>query len=93
MPVTRSAKKALRVSVRRNLENLRIKRLLRGALKSASKEKLAKTFSAIDKAVKFNVIHENKAGRLKAQLSKRFGSSSPKSIAGRPAKSTKKTRR
>lgn len=93
MPVTRSAVKALRVSIRRRAENLGVKRSLKSALKGISKEKIAATFSAIDKAVKFGVIHQNKANRLKSQLAKKYGSPvrRSKKLQGKSPK--KKTRR
>ena len=93
MPVTRSAKKALRVSRRRHEENLRVKKALKDALKRASKERLNDTYSAIDKAVKFDIIHTNKAARLKSRLVARFGrpvSPSPKKRKPKPVKKLKR---
>ena len=75
MPVTRSAKKALRRDQRRRVVNLRIKKKMRSALKKAkekpTKENLAAAYSAIDRAAKKKVIHKNKAARLKSRLMKR----------------------
>jgi ribosomal protein S20 len=42
-----------------------------GKMKTAAgKDSLTEAFSAVDKAVKRNLIHKNKAARLKSQLSK-----------------------
>lgn len=72
MPVTKSAKKALRRDKRRAIVNLRIKRRMKAALKRAkerpTKKNLALAYSAIDKAAKKKVIYKNKAARLKSRL-------------------------
>lgn len=71
MPILRSAKKALRVSLRKKAINLKTKEKLKKALKSFKKQPLEKNlrlaFSALDKAVKKKIISRNKAARLKAQ--------------------------
>lgn len=77
MPKTHSAKKALRVSREREMHNRRLVQNYKSSLKrlkeSRGKETLmAKAFSAIDKAAKANVIHKNKAARLKSVLAKKF---------------------
>lgn len=74
MPILSNAKKALRSSERKAQHN----RLVRAKLKTASDrmkakpsaEGLSAVFSAIDKAVRRNVVHRNKAARLKSQMSK-----------------------
>lgn len=76
MPISKSAKKALRVSKRNNLINRRRKLIIKAALKGVSNETVNRAFSLIDKAVKWRIFHTNKAARLKAQLSKKF--SAPK---------------
>ncbi len=73
MPNTSSAKKALRQAEKRNLANVAFKVMLKRSLKTVSKETLAKTTSLIDKAVKRNLIHKNKASRMKSQLAKAHG--------------------
>jgi small subunit ribosomal protein S20 len=80
MPNTKSAKKALRSSIRKNKFNLVKKFKVRNSLKqfrkslteeaNKSSEALSKVFSAIDKAVKTNLIHKNTAARKKSRLSK-----------------------
>jgi len=72
MPVTKSAKKALRVDRRRTVVNRKIREKLRVALKEArqdlSKTNIEKAQSVLDRAAKKNVIHKNKASRLKSRL-------------------------
>jgi len=74
MPLIESAKKALRQDKRRTIVNRNIKEALRLALKEArekrSSKSLSKAFSALDIAAKKNVIHRNKASRLKSRLTK-----------------------
>jgi small subunit ribosomal protein S20 len=80
MPVLKHAKKKLRQDKRRTADNLRIKEGYKKAIKLARKnptiEAISKAFSNIDKAAKQNIIHENKAARLKAALSKVPGTKS-----------------
>ena len=84
MPITQSAKKALRQSFRRRTINLKkkeaYKRLIRDIRKLAvdgKKDEAAKLlpslYRALDKAAKTNVIKKNKAGRLKSRITKLFG--------------------
>lgn len=74
MPVTKTAKRALRSSKRKESVNKRIVSSLDNAIKLAkktkSKENIKKGFSLTDRAVKNKVIHKNKAARIKSQLSK-----------------------
>lgn len=81
MPITRSAKKALRQSERRRRRNLikkeAYKRLIRDVRKAVSAGKtdeaqklLPRLYQALDKAAKTNVIKKNKAARLKSRLTK-----------------------
>lgn len=74
MPVTRSAKKALRQDRRRTIINKRIRRRVKEALKEArenpTKKTLALAASVLDRATKKHVIHKNKAARLKSRLAK-----------------------
>ena len=80
MPLIKSAKKAVRTSDRRKIENdltrAKVKNAVKG-LKSAvlKKDKKADTllteaYKQLDLAAKKNVIHKNKAARLKSQLAK-----------------------
>lgn len=74
MPVTTTAKRALRGS--KNKESInkiilgKLEVAVRVARKSKTAEKVTKAVSLADKAAKKKVIHKNKAARIKSQLSK-----------------------
>ena len=80
MPITKSAKKAIRGSARKKLINDRRKREMKDAMKKL--EKTAKTskeeakkflnraYQAIDKAAKRGIIKINNASRKKSRLAK-----------------------
>jgi small subunit ribosomal protein S20 len=74
MPVTKTAKRALRGSKRKEDVNKLIKSQLeaaiRAAKKGATKEKIKKAISLADRAAKKHVIHRNKAARIKSTLSR-----------------------
>lgn len=74
MPILKNAKKALRSSKRKATVNSRVKSRMKTAIDSVktmpSAETVSEAFSRIDRAVKYNLLHKNKAGRLKSQLSK-----------------------
>ncbi|HNV45256.1 MAG TPA: 30S ribosomal protein S20 [Candidatus Woesebacteria bacterium] len=74
MPILKNAKKALRVSERKNIVNRKVKSQVKTAIdqaiKEPSQENLAKASSKIDRAVKKNLIHKNKAARVKSRLAK-----------------------
>lgn len=74
MPVTESAKKALRRDKRRATVNLRIKHRLKAAVKQfrlkPTEKKLRLTHSLIDRAAKKKVFKKNKSARLKLRLTK-----------------------
>ena len=70
-----SAKKRIRSSKTRNEENKYLHKTIRNAIKSLSSDKentkkVPKIVSMIDKLEKRNVIHKNKAARLKSKLMK-----------------------
>lgn len=73
MPVTKTAKRALRSSRRKQTHNKRIITALEIAMrkvkKNPTKESVKKAISAADKAAKKGVIHQNKANRLKSRIS------------------------
>ena len=73
MPITKSAKKSLKVSRVKQAQNYKAKVLLDKALKNVDEKKVNQTVSTIDKAAKIGIIHKNKAARLKSALSKKFG--------------------
>lgn len=74
MPVTKSAKKKLKKDKARTRQNQKLENLLKSAVKKAQKgktEKLMKeAIKLADKATKKNIIHKNKAARLKSKLSR-----------------------
>lgn len=79
MPITKSAKKAVRSSARKKVFNARRKRAMRAVIKNIrtlveqkkhhDAEKLLPTaYKAIDKAAKRGVIKKNTAARKKSRL-------------------------
>ncbi|MEP7166892.1 MAG: 30S ribosomal protein S20 [Candidatus Woesebacteria bacterium] len=74
MPITKSALKALRQDRRRAETNRpirsRVKTTLDELKTAQSQTALSSAFSAIDRALKKNLIHRNKAARLKSKASK-----------------------
>lgn len=94
MPVIRSAKKKLRKDIKRELANDRIRvslaKTLKAVRKNPSVKLLALSTKALDKAAKKNIIHKNKAARIKSKLAKlKFPKSTPKKIPPSPKKSSK----
>lgn len=67
MPITSSAKKALRVARVKKANNDKLRKKLKLLLKKPTKN-LSDVISLIDKATKKRVIHKNKANRLKSIL-------------------------
>jgi len=83
MPITSSAKKALRQNRKRKLHNLTyrdsIKSLMKKGLSLAREEKhdelkglLPSAYKALDKAAKVGVIKKNTAARRKSLLAKKL---------------------
>lgn len=74
MPVTKTAKRALRSSKRKEARNKLITTRLNIAIRLAKKEKTKKRIleavSLADRAAQKRVIHKNKAARIKSTLSK-----------------------
>ncbi len=85
MPVTKTAKRALRSSEQKASVNTIIIKDLDTAIRQAKKTKslaaVKKASSLADRAAKKKVIHKNKAARIKSSLSK----------LAKPAKTVKKT--
>lgn len=74
MPVTKSAKKKFRQDKRKtlqnkNLENL-FKKMIKMAQKNPTEENIKKAVIHVDKSAKKNIIHKNKAARIKSTLYK-----------------------
>ena len=72
MPITKSAKKSLRVSRTKQAQNYANKVKLEKALRKVDEKTVNSTVSLIDKAAKTGLIHKNKAARLKSQLAKKI---------------------
>jgi ribosomal protein S20 len=76
MPVTKTAKRALRSSKKKAKVNSSILSTLeiaiRVAKKSATAKNIQKVFSLTDRAAKSKVIHKNKAARVKSTFSKKL---------------------
>lgn len=74
MPVTKTAKRALRGSKKKLNVNTSIRAKLEAAIRIAKKsktgEKISSAIKLADRAAKKNTIHKNKAARIKSMLSK-----------------------
>jgi small subunit ribosomal protein S20 len=74
MPITKGAIRKLRADKKKSALNLKVKTAYKQAVSSMRKHPSIKTlrevFSKVDRAAKTNVIHKNKASRLKSRLSK-----------------------
>lgn len=74
MPVTKTAKRALRSSKRKEAVNkvllARLEIALRKAKKQSTAKNIKKAISLTDKAAKKKIFHKNKAARIKSKLSK-----------------------
>ncbi|MEK7521491.1 MAG: 30S ribosomal protein S20 [Patescibacteria group bacterium] len=74
MPIIKSAKKQMRHSRRNKLANDKRRSAFREAIKafraSPTQKLLQNVFSTLDRAVDNQVIHANRAARLKSNLSK-----------------------
>lgn len=90
MPVTKQAIKKVRQDKRKTAINLKLKIAYKKAVsefrKSQTAVNLTKAFKALDRAAKVNIIHKNKAARLKSRLSKKL---TPKSTKVTPKKTVK----
>lgn len=88
MPITKSAKKALRQNLRRRVRNLIYKKKIKNLLKEVkslvsqkkieeAKKILPQIYKTLDKAAKRGVIKKNTASRKKSRITKlinKFGS-------------------
>lgn len=72
MPISKSAKKSLRVSQHKTALNRYRKALIKEALKNVTPSTASKAISMIDKGVKWNLFHQNKAARMKSALTKQL---------------------
>ena len=102
MPVTKTAKRALRSSKRKEAINKQIRGSLEVAIRIAKKsskgrsasgrkkseEAIIAAISQADRAAKKHLIHKNKASRIKSSLSKLL----PRQARGDKKPSTKRTK-
>jgi small subunit ribosomal protein S20 len=93
MPVTKQARKKLRQDARREQKNDSLRSKLKKTVKNTRKSPSVKTLSAaakiIDKTAKKNVIHKNKAARLKSRLAKLASLGTSKSSSPKTKSKTK----
>jgi small subunit ribosomal protein S20 len=81
MPITRSAKEAIRNSARKRVFNDRRRNAMKSLTKEAkiapSQDGLNKAYQAIDKAVKKGVIKPNAGARKKSQVARALAKAAP----------------
>jgi small subunit ribosomal protein S20 len=74
MPLIKSAIKKMRKDRTRTARNQAredaMKKTVKAARRNPDKKTLTAAFSSLDKAAKVNLIHPNKANRLKSRLAK-----------------------
>jgi len=81
MPITKSAKKALRQSLRRRIKNLRNKEKIKSLIKQVrnfvsqkkieeAQKLLPRVYKILDKAAKTGLIKKNTAARKKSRIAK-----------------------
>lgn len=93
MPITKSAKKSLKVSKTRRKQNQKQEIALDKAVKNVNDKNVNQAISVIDKAAKTGIIAKNKAARLKSQIMKKFKARNTKSETNKikPIPKTAKT--
>lgn len=73
MPITSSAKKALRRDSNRTEVNRQIRSHMKSTLDAVKanpdKQTISQAYAILDRAAKKNIIHKNKAARIKSQVS------------------------
>lgn len=97
MPILKHAKKKLKQDKVRTLRNKKVKetykKLLKDAVENKKPESVSAAFSALDKAVKKNVLNKNKVARLKSSLAKHAASdtvkAAPKNMSAKAKKAQK----
>lgn len=94
MPISISAKKSLRKSIKNKKVNVsyknKIKAVIKKFLVKPTQKGLEEVQSVLDKAKKDNIFHINKVSRLKSRLSKKVASVEVKKIAKKTVKKVKK---
>ena len=81
MPITLSAQKKMRQDKKRRLVNTKalekFKKALSKTRKNLTEKNLTEATRELDLAVKKNLIHKNKAARLKSRLAKKLKNQKP----------------
>lgn len=76
MPVIKSAKKKLRKDKKITAINNKLKALLKSTIKQAEKKpteaSVQKAVKMVDKVTKKNILHKNKASKIKSRLAKKL---------------------
>jgi len=76
MPVTKQAIKKVRQDKRKTAINLKVKQAFKKAVRDFERKRTAESLRAVyraaDRAAKVNVIHKNRAARIKSRLSKKL---------------------
>ncbi len=95
MPVIKSAKKKLHQDRKKQQKNNLVKTLFQDLVKKAKKSPSEKTIlaavKATDKAAKKNLIHKNKAARVKSALAKLLSPKGKDQHSTKTARITKKS--
>ena len=92
MPITKSAKKEMRISAKRQARNKSIRSLCKTNINKAeklifsgeleaAKEAVVTAISSLDKATEKGVIHHNNASRRKSRLMKKLNEAQPSAVA------------
>ena len=94
MPVIKSAKKKLRKDRKKEIVNKNLKNLFKKNIKLAernpSEVNVKKAVKIIDKIAKKNIIHKNKAARIKSKLAKLLAGKKPILKVSQKTKKTSK---
>lgn len=94
MPISLSAKKSLRRSLKNNRENVlfknKVKLTIKNFLIKPTEEGIKEAYSMVDKAVKKGLYHFNKGSRLKAKFVKQLKSKEEVKAPIKTSKTTKK---
>ena len=94
MPISLSAKKSLRKSLKNYKENVlfknKVKLTIKKFLTKPTDEGLKEAYSMVDKAVKSGIYHFNKGSRLKAKFAKQLKNKESIKTAVKTNKTTKK---
>lgn len=93
MPVIKSAQKKLRKDKKITEVNKKLKNIFKTAVKKALKAPTRKTVDEAvrltDKVAKKNIIHDNKAGRIKSRLSKLINKTAKRAASSSSKKTSK----